>query len=278
VHKKRTRFAPSPTGLLHTGNAYSALQCEQWAQQQQAELLLRIEDIDFTRCRPPLAQHICNDLAWLGISFDGDVCYQQQRLHHYQQALDQLQAMGVLYPCVCTRKQIQSRLQSQGSLALDPYPRTCQRLGINTKCIPKNSFSWRLNQEKVEELIGNSLFWSDFAGKYHFFDLQSIGDVIIGRKDIMYSYHLSVVVDDCLQGISHVIRGEDLRSSTPIHRILQLLLGYPSPVYKHHALLQDDLGQRLAKSKQSTSLQALRASGLTAHALREQLEQITLQA
>ncbi|MDX8388819.1 MAG: tRNA glutamyl-Q(34) synthetase GluQRS [Ghiorsea sp.] len=271
----RTRFAPSPTGQLHTGNAYSALQCEQWAKENDAELLLRIEDIDFTRCRENLIQQILEDLAWLDIYFDGEVTYQSQRTTLYQQALEQLIAMKVLYPCFCTRKEVLLALEKQPSKQeqLDDYPGTCRLLTPQqreTKMNLKN-FCWRLDVRVVSKLMGQFSFWTDTSGKQHPFSMESIGDVIIGRKDIQYSYHLAVVVDDAAQDISHVIRGEDLRSSTPVHRVLQDLLGYDAPLYFHHDLIKDEEGERLAKTKNSITLKSLRDSGISEQELRKRL-------
>ena len=269
----RTRFAPSPTGLMHTGNAYSAIQCEQWAKAHQAELLLRIEDIDFTRCRPELAVQMIDDLQWLGISFAGNIIYQHQRLHLYQQALDTLINMGVLYPCFCTRKQVQANLQkmNMSSDVLDNYPGTCKTLSEmqRSERMLREPYSWRLDVQAVH--LAQPLFWQDVAGNAFDVDLDYVGDVIIGRKDIQYSYHLAVVVDDADQQITHVIRGEDLRTSTPVHRILQYLLGYEPPIYHHHALIKDEQGERLAKIKQSITLQNIRQSGMTVAKFREKM-------
>ncbi len=262
----QTRFAPSPTGFLHLGNIYSALQCQAWAKANDATLLLRIEDIDFTRCKPELSRQIIDDLRWMGISFDGEVVYQSQRLDLYQQALDTLIAMDVLYPCFCTRKQISEHVSNPGVSSLDTYPKTCLVLHEQERALRKQQmpFSWRLNSQKVKKMLDKDLYWRDANGVKHGFDVvDDIGDVIIGRKDIHYSYHLAVVVDDAAQNISHVIRGEDLRSSTPVHRVLQLLLGYDSPVYLHHDLIHDQAGQRLAKTRQSPTLLSLRKQGMT---------------
>ena len=267
----RTRFAPSPTGLLHLGNIYSALQCEAWAKEHKAELLLRIEDIDFTRCKPEFSKQIIDDLIWLGMSFDGEITYQSQRHHLYQDALDKLIAMDVLYPCFCTRKQIQGNIKSNNVLKLDNYPKTC--LSLNDKQAEKRmqdeAFSWRLNSEKVECLLGKDLLWVE--NEQHLFDVRMVGDVIIGRKDIGFSYHLAVVVDDAAQGVTHVIRGEDLRASTPVHRILQQLLGYASPLYIHHDLRMETANEKLSKSNASRALQAFRKKGMSAREVREQI-------
>jgi len=276
---KRTRFAPSPTGLLHLGNAYSALVCEQWAKKHDAQLLLRVEDIDFTRCKPKHTKQLLDDLAWLGISFD-DVTFQQQRLALYEKVLQQLIDMGVLYPCFCTRKEVDVALLSQkdnGNVqcrGLDPYPGTCKQLDTQQQQqkMQKQAYAWRLDCVAVSQRIGRQCTWYDIHNHEHHFDiLEDIGDVIIGRKDIRFSYHLCVVVDDATQGISHVIRGEDLRSSTPVHRVLQCLLGYKSPQYLHHVLITNNEGIRLAKSKGSPTLQALRESGVTAEQVRQSL-------
>lgn len=276
---KRTRFAPSPTGLLHLGNAYSALICEQWAKKHGAALFLRVEDIDFTRCKPKFSKQMLDDLTWLGISFDV-VSFQQQRLALYEQALQQLIDMDVLYPCFCTRKQVDTALAGQKlnrnlktEHCLDAYPGTCKHLDteLRQQQMLHMPYAWRLDCQAVFERIGQVCAWQDDQGHEHLFNILDMGDVIIGRKDIRFSYHLSVVVDDAKQGITQVIRGEDLRSSTPVHRVLQCLLGYTSPQYLHHVLITNDEGIRLAKSKGSPTLQALRVNGVTAEQVRQSL-------
>ncbi len=263
----RTRFAPSPTGLLHIGNAYSALQCDLWAKQHQADLLLRVEDIDFTRCRPAFIQHMLDDLDWLGIKFDGEITYQQQRLPLYQQALEQLLEMDMLYPCFCTRKQLQGKLIDD---LFDGYPGSCRHLSLLQRQEMRQTepFSWRLDSREAIQILGEELYWTDGKGQQQPFRIENVGDVIIGRKDIHYSYHLAVVVDDASQDISHVIRGDDLRTSTPVHTILQHLLGYRRPQYHHHPLIKDHQGERLAKTKRSITLKSLRESGVTSEQLR----------
>ncbi|MDQ7001157.1 MAG: tRNA glutamyl-Q(34) synthetase GluQRS [Ghiorsea sp.] len=282
---KRTRFAPSPSGLLHLGNAYSALSCQAWAKQHDALLLLRVEDIDFTRCKPKHTQQMLNDLDWLGIKFS-DVSFQQQRLALYEQALQQLIELGVLYPCFCTRKQILETLDAQQASpsrqgqglsyhCLDPYPKTCKQLDSaqRQQKMLTTAYAWRLDCEAVAQEIGQHGAWFDIDGAAHHFDIfRDVGDVIIGRKDIHFSYHLCVVVDDAAQGITHVIRGEDLRRSTPVHRILQRLLAYDSLQYLHHKLITNQEGNRLAKSKASPTLKALRDEGQTAKQVRLSLD------
>jgi len=264
----RTRFAPSPTGLLHVGNAFSALKCEAWAKEHQAELILRIEDIDFTRCHHDLTRQLLDDLAWLGIAFDGEVTFQQQRSPLYEHALERLRQLGVIYPCFCTRKAIEGRLNP---LLLDGYPKICRELseGERERKMESYPFAWRLDSFKVAELLGKGLFWTDFEQHQHVVDILMLGDVIIGRKDIRYSYHLSVVVDDAEQKISHVIRGEDLLESTPVHRVLQQLLGYDSPLYFHHPLIQDRAGGKLSKTRRSVTLKSLRDAGMMPEAVRD---------
>lgn len=263
---------------MHSGNAFSAIQCEQWAKANQAELLLRIEDIDFTRCRPELAVQMIDDLQWLGISFDGEIIYQQQRLHLYQHALETLIKKGVLYPCFCTRKEVQESLlniATQQQEALDHYPGTCKKMSKKERALRmgQEPYSWRMDMQAVADRIQQPLCWVDMEGNKFDVDLSLVGDVIIGRKDIQYSYHLAVVVDDNAQRITHVIRGEDLRTSTDVHRILQYLLDYEPPIYQHHVLVKDTQGDRLAKTKQSLTLKAIRESGVTATEFRSKLIQ-----
>jgi glutamyl-Q tRNA(Asp) synthetase len=273
----RTRFAPSPTGYLHIGNAYSALFCQQWAAQHQAELLLRIEDIDFTRCRPDFAACLIEDLEWLGIRWQGGVRYQSRHLDAYAQALEKLREDGLVYPCFCTRRDIQREIESAG---LAPhaedmpeiYPGSCRLLTSveREKCLKDGlPFAWRLDVQAALKRSG-VLSWQDGDGKSHAVR-PGLNDAVIGRKDIGISYHLAVVVDDAAQGITHVIRGEDLESSTGLHRLLQALLDLPSPVYIHHRLLCNEAGERLAKRTGAPSLRRLRTSGIPADTLRRLL-------
>ncbi len=273
--KPRTRFAPSPTGLLHVGNAFSALTCQQWAEQHNAQLLLRIEDIDHTRCRDEYATQLIDDLQWLGIRWHGEVLQQSEHQNRYRAALEQLEAMGVIYPCFCTRKHIQEEIERMGiaphveDLA-DPYPGICREIDRHQrrKRSLHERFAWRLDCVRAMQLIEEPLTWRDAQGHHHAVNLSALGDMVIGRKDIGISYHLAVVVDDAWQGITHVIRGEDLLTSTPIHRLLQALLKLPSPTYIHHPLLVDSDGTRLAKRNQATTLKSLRDGGIGAASLR----------
>jgi glutamyl-Q tRNA(Asp) synthetase len=274
----KTRFAPSPTGLLHLGNIYSALQCQAWAKHHHAGFILRIEDIDFTRCKPKFSQQIMDDLNWIGIGFD-DVSYQSQSLSLYKKALNTLIDQGVLYPCFCTRKAIAEQTDRLKTSQLDDYAKICLALNPAEQAQRKQNtpFSWRLDSARVKQHLGNDLYWLDNDGAQHDFDVvDDIGDVIIGRKDIHYSYHLAVVVDDAAQGISHVIRGQDLQSSTPVHRVLQLLLGYASPKYIHHGLIQGEQGKRLAKSKGSPTLLSLREQGMSPQDVLQRIKKASL--
>ncbi len=271
---KRTRFAPSPTGLLHVGNAFAALQCQQWAIEHEAELLLRIEDIDFTRCRPEYIESIIEDLQWLGIDWHGEIRQQSEHLPCYQEALVQLRERELIYPCFCTRKHIQQETKAMGIAPHDEdmhdaYPGICRKISTleQLQRMQDESFAWRLDTKKASEILNQAIYWLDEQGKQCHVQPETLGDIIIARKDIGISYHLAVVVDDALQGITHVIRGEDLRSSTSIHCLLQALLKLPSPSYQHHRLILDAQGKRLAKRKQSTTLKSLRKAGISAQNL-----------
>lgn len=272
----RTRFAPSPTGLLHVGNAYSALQCQAWAEANHAELLLRIEDIDFTRCKSEFTDHILEDLHWLGLTWETPVRIQSKHSPFYQQAIVSLQEIGVIYPCFCTRKEIQLEIQRMASAPHNDepviaYPGTCRDLEPETReqKLETDSYSWRLNIDKAMAVIGPNISWHDDMGNKHpvFVD----HDIVIARKDIGLSYHLAVVMDDALQGITHIIRGEDLIDSTPIHRLLQQLLKLPEPTYLHHPLIHTATGDRLAKRNHATTLQSLRQAGIQPDQLRRYL-------
>jgi len=268
----RTRFAPSPTGLLHVGNAYSALICQAWAEEHHAELLLRIEDIDHTRCRSKYADAILEDLGWLGLQWQGSVRYQSRHLDAYQQAIIQLRDMDVIYPCFCTRKQVAREISHMASAPhsediLSEYPGICRNMQVDEQQqrMQQEPFAWRLNVAKAMAHVGTSMTWREESGKTHAIEVRQ--DMVIGRKDIGFSYHLAVVVDDALQGISHIIRGRDLAESTGIHRLLQQLLELPEPVYIHHRLLKDSNGNRLAKRNHATTLNSLRSMGVDAQKL-----------
>ncbi|MDT8375557.1 MAG: tRNA glutamyl-Q(34) synthetase GluQRS [Mariprofundaceae bacterium] len=273
--KFRTRFAPSPTGLLHAGNAFSALLCQQWADKHHAGLLLRIEDIDHTRCRDEYTGQLIEDLGWLGLKWHGDILKQSEHQSRYRKALERLEELGVIYPCFCTRRHIQQEIERMGIAPHaedigDPYPGICRQIDLHQRHERRlhERFAWRLDCAKAVGLAGESLTWRDEHGYHHPVNLSALGDMVIGRKDIGISYHLAVVVDDAWQGITHVIRGEDLLTSTPVHRLLQALLELPSPTYIHHPLLVDRDGERLAKRNSATTLKSLRDAGISADSLR----------
>ena len=262
-----TRFAPSPSGLLHVGNAYSALCCAQWARTNQAELLLRIEDIDASRCHSEFTVAILEDLQWLGLNWPEPVRLQSQHLLEYQQAINQLREMDMIYPCFCSRKSIRLEMKRMGvaphaedKTAL--YPGICRGLSLHEqeKRMRYEPFAWRLDIQKAMKSVQEDFCWLDDSGNSHAIDINH--DVVIGRKDISFSYHLSVVIDDAAQNISHVIRGEDLQGSTGIHCLLQKLLGLHQPIYIHHSLLCGTNGERLAKRHGATTLRSLHEIGV----------------
>jgi len=271
-----TRFAPSPTGYLHVGNAFAALCCAAWAEQHSARLLLRIEDIDHTRCQPRYTNAINEDLHWLGIAFDGAIRKQSQHLPDYAHALHTLQQMGVIYPCFCTRTSIIAELAHMGGAPHtsdhpQPYPGTCKKLSLKEQQqrMLTQPFAWRMDMQKALQIADTTPSWLDEQGNRHTAALAD--DIIIGRKQIGYSYQLAVVVDDAAQGITHVIRGEDLYASTAIQRLLQLLLGLPAPRYIHHPLICTADGERLAKRNASTTLCSLRQLGIEPERLQHYL-------
>jgi glutamyl-Q tRNA(Asp) synthetase len=273
------RFAPSPNGDLHLGHAYSALLNFDLARQAGGRLLLRIEDIDITRCRPEFEQAIYDDLAWLGITWETPVRRQSDHLDAYIAATDRLAAMGLLYPSFESRAEI-ARLvaarQAEGPWPRDPdggllYPGDAKSLSAEAAAALKRSgapMALRLDMAAACARAG-SLSWTETGvgpdGETGSVTAQPAawGDVILARKEVPTSYHLAVVIDDALQGVSHVVRGQDLFWSTSVHRLLQSLLDLPAPIYRHHPLLRDNNGAKLAKSIRSTGLRALRMQGLT---------------
>jgi glutamyl-Q tRNA(Asp) synthetase len=264
-----TRFAPSPTGLLHLGHAHSALLGWRLAREAGGRFLLRIEDIDRTRCRPEFTDAILADLAWLGLDWDGAVRRQSEHVADYRRALDRLEALGVLYPCFCTRSAIKAEIARAGAAphgAEGPlYPGICRSLAPAERAArlgAGEAWALRLDLAKAAALAG-PLWWEDAAAGRIACDAASQGDVVLARKDTPTSYHLAVTVDDALQGVSLVTRGEDLFAATHVHRLLQALLGLPVPRYRHHPLLLDAAGRRYAKRDRALTLQALRAAGRT---------------
>ncbi len=257
-----TRFAPSPTGALHLGHAWSAVQAHARARAAGGRFLLRIEDIDGTRSRPEHVAGILADLRWLGLDWDGEVVIQSQRLDLYADALARLDAMGLVYRCICTRADIAAAASAPHGVGGVVYPGTCRGRSVD----PARPHCWRLDMARAIERAG-PLDWTDEIAGIVAADPAMHGDVVLARKDAPSSYHLAVTVDDAAQGVSHVIRGRDLFEATHVHRLLQALLGLPTPVYRHHALLAGPDGERLAKRHGAPSLADLRAGGTDGRAL-----------
>lgn len=274
------RFAPSPNGRLHLGHAYSALENQRLAARFGGELLLRIEDIDLGRCRPEFEQGIHEDLAWLGIGFAPQVRRQSRHFDEYCQALGRLEAMGLIYPCFCSRQEVKEAVRQREAEAGTSWPRdpdgaplylgTCRGLSAAEPHVLRLAMDRALAAVPSESL-SYWLFDESGAERDVSVDPARWGDVVLARKDVPTSYHLSVVVDDALQGVSHVVRGKDLEAATDIHVLLQHLLGLPTPRYHFHRLLSDETGQKLAKSRLSQSLADLRVQGATPGTIRRQL-------
>jgi glutamyl-Q tRNA(Asp) synthetase len=267
-----TRFAPSPTGYLHLGHAYSALTTWRRAREAGGRFLLRLEDIDPVRCRPEYADAIFEDLGWLGLDWNGPVRVQSEHLADYAAVLDSLRARGLIYPCFCSRADIQ---RSVIAAALhDPdggplYPGICRGLTEAQRAARANEpHALRLDMGRA--LIAGLTFEEEGEGTIAA-DPARFGDVVLARKDTPASYHLCVTHDDALQRVTLVTRGEDLKQSTHLHRLLQALMGWPTPVYAHHPLLTDATGRRLAKRDQTMTLRALRQAGVTAAGIRDRL-------
>lgn len=260
-----TRFAPSPTGLLHLGHALAAQVAWESAQASGGTFLVRIEDIDFTRCRPAFEEAIFEDLAWLGFSWPGPVWRQSTRLPAYAAALQKLEKLGVLYPCFCTRQEIAAAVTAPQGEAAPVYPGTCRHRSQEERTrrmAEGQPWAWRLDATLAMAVTG-PLSWQDAPAGPQQADLSALGDVVLARKDVAASYHLSVTVDDAAQGVTLVTRGEDLFDATHVHRVLQALLGLPVPQWHHHRLICDESGKRLAKRDAARSLASLRASGLS---------------
>lgn len=237
-----SRFAPSPTGRLHLGHAWSALRGFDAARAAGGRFVLRIEDIDTARCRAEFIDAIFEDLRWLGLSWDGEVMLQSNREAAYGEALAALDSMGLIYRCRCSRSDFAASAPQGDARPL--YPGTC-RTKSHDACLPH---CWRLDSAKAAARVGMT---------------PLAEDVVIARKDALASYHLAVTVDDAAQGVTHIVRGRDLLPVLPIHNLLQRLLGFPIPTYDHHALIVGSDGKRLAKRYGSLSLAALREAGMT---------------
>lgn len=277
-----TRFAPSPTGPLHLGHAYSAILAHEMARTAGGTLLLRIEDIDQSRSRPDWEAQIFDDLAWLDLDWPHPVMRQSDRLPAYRAALERLWEMRLLYPCTCRRRDIEAALAApqEGVPTYGPdgliYPGTCR--GKDRAGPMPGDAVLRLDMAAALDLIDHPLgFVENGAGPDGetgeiAIDRQTLidggGDVVLARRDMGTSYHLSVVLDDAAQDITHVVRGEDLFSATQIHVVLQMLLGLPTPIYHHHRLIRDDKGKRLAKRDDARAIARYRAEGATSDDIR----------
>ena len=268
-----TRFAPSPTGRLHLGHAYAALFAARAA--RGGRFLLRIEDIDATRCRPEFEQGIYDDLAWLGLTWETPVRRQSDHMADYATALERLKAQGLIYPCFCTRAEIRAEIARAGAAPHGSegplYPGTCRRLDAAERVeriASGTPYALRLDAEKASGIAG-PLTWHDRERGTIAADPRTHGDVVLARKETPTSYHLSVTLDDHLQGITLVTRGTDLFEATHVHRLLQALLGLATPDYHHHAMVAGPGGERLAKRAGAPTLQSLRDTGRTPAEVRE---------
>ena len=306
-----SRFAPSPTGRLHLGHAFSAIQAHDRALEDGGHFLLRIEDIDGTRARPEYVAAIEADLRWLGLEWDGPVVFQSARLDRYAAALERLRAVELLYPCFCTRAEIAASVAAPHGVEA-VYPGTCRAVSPADRArriAAGEQHAWRLDMARAvaavprrrsgpsreplaskcapvpraSSLLGpglrrgtveggdDTLLWHDEIAGVITADPLAHGDVVLARKDAPASYHLAVTVDDAAQEITHVVRGVDLFAATHVHRLLQALLGLPTPIYRHHALLTGTDGQRLAKRHGAPTLESVRLKGVDGRALADLL-------
>lgn len=282
------RFAPSPNGQLHLGHAYSALLNDDFARRFGGRFLLRIEDIDIARCRPEFEAAIYDDLSWLGLSWEHPVRRQSEHFDDYRAAFAKLKDRRAVYPCFCSRKEIADAIACHEAKSGAPWPRdpdgaplypgTCRSLPaeeIGRRLGEERPHAWRLDGAAARELLPGSHDYRRFDREGREEKVEADpwrwGDAVIVRKEVPTSYHLSVVVDDALQGVTHVVRGQDLEAATDLHILLQGLLGLPVPLYHHHGLIVDSEGDKLAKSRGSEALSALRAQGFSAAEVRHRL-------
>jgi len=270
-----SRFAPSPTGRLHLGHAWSAIQAHDRARGAGGRFLLRIEDIDGTRSRPEFVAGIFEDLTWLGLEWEAPVVFQSARLGLYAEAIERLRAMDLLYPCFCTRAEIAASLSAPHGNGDPVYPGICRHLAREERerRMAGERYAWRLDMARAIASLptGGRLVWHDEIAGDAIAAPEMHGDVILARKDAPASYHLAVTIDDALQGVTHIVRGLDLFEATHVHRLLQALLELPTPLYRHHALLTDGAGNRLAKRNGAPTLAAMRDAGIDGAVLADDL-------
>ena len=265
-----TRFAPSPTGYLHLGHAYCALFAQRLALDYGGRFILRIEDTDPVRCKPQFETAIYEDLAWLGLAWEQPVRRQSEHMEDYRAALARLDAMELLYPCFCSRKDIADSGQAPHGPDGPLYPGTCRSLSASLRAEKMDAgipFALRLDMAEAQRRAG-PLTWHDRDKGEQCARPEIFGDVVLARKDTPTSYHLAVTLDDHLQGVTLVTRGEDLFEASHVHRLLQALLGLDVPEWRHHALLMGSGGQRLAKRDQAETIREMRKRGLGVDAVR----------
>jgi len=265
-----TRFAPSPTGRLHLGHAFSAVLGDENAKKSGGRFLVRIEDLDQARSRPEFVDGIHEDLRWLGLEWDEQVLVQSQRTSAYQDALDTLRDRGLAYACFCTRSDIAQSLTAPHGDAATSYPGTCRPLPDDPERRASIPHCWRLDSARALQAVALPS-WTEADSERFNARAEQIGDAILARKDAPASYHLSCVVDDAASGVTMVVRGVDLRPSTPIQRLLQVLLGLPEPTYLHHPLVTHQDGRRLAKRELAPTLAAMRDAGVEGRQLAAEL-------
>jgi glutamyl-Q tRNA(Asp) synthetase len=277
------RFAPSPNGYLHLGHAYSALLNRQIAREREGRLLIRIEDIDPERSRPHFEAALLEDLAWLGLEWEQPPRRQSEHLCEYRAVLEELKRRGLAYPCFCSRTEVVVRCAVEKAWPRDPdgsllYPGTCRGLSRaerEARIAAGARFSLRLDMAKAIQGVEAPLTYPECHEERESVavavDPARWGDALIGRRDVPASYHIACTIDDEIQGVTDVVRGVDLEAATSLHRLLQSLLGLKTPVYRHHRLVLDEVGHKLAKSRSAVSLRDLRAQGVTPKEVRQRL-------
>ncbi|WP_203295035.1 tRNA glutamyl-Q(34) synthetase GluQRS [Maricaulis parjimensis] len=269
-----TRFAPSPTGHLHIGHAFSAWTAWRAAMEADGRFILRLEDIDTTRCKPEFDQVIFDDLIWLGLDWEEPVRRQSEHFEDYAKVLERLIALGVVYRCFKTRAEILEDIARAPHGMGEVYRGPADPMSADEEAervARGESYAWRLSLDRCRDVLGARFgtmrFLDEIKGEQAA-DPDPLGDVILARKDVGTSYHIAVVHDDALQGMTHIIRGEDLFELTPLHVLLQTLLDLPTPIYRHHRLLTDAKGQRFAKRNRAATLKSMREAGMNAEDIR----------